>query len=642
MAAALVGVVAACAVVAPASASSLRPATSCDTYEGYLAGFDASVYDGTIDWSDVTCESFVYVEATDGTSYTDPDFAADRTGAAGAGLAFGAYDFFEPNESAATQASYFLQSYSPKPGDLPPVLDVETTGGEPAATVLSGIGTWVSDIEAATGVVPAIYTGSSFWTSTLGNSSAFTADPLWFAEWDVSLPSTSSIPASDWGGNGWTFWQYSDAGTVAGDSLTGSADLDAFIGASLSSIETSTATTTSITSLTASPVVGQPVEAHVKVTGGETGTDVLTPTGTVTVSDGDGQTCEAPLSGSAGVATGSCSITEDATGAKTFSASYPGDSNWTGSDAPGTAVTVGKAATTTSLSVLESAPVSGESVGVEADVAAVAPGAGEPTGTVTVSDGDGQTCPITLSSTSDGEGTCDLTEPAGTFALSASYSGNPDFHSSSTASTTSLVVAKATSTTSLAISDKTVTYGDEQRATISVTVSPQIAGLEPSGEVRVVESSTTLCVVTLSAGKGSCTLAVTKLAAGNYRLVADYGGDDNFDTSSSPEVSLTVARATSTTKLQLAHAKVTEGDEQTERLSVSVTPDEKSEAATGTVAISIGSTTVCVVKLAAGKGSCTLTAKQLKAGTYHLVARYAGSADVAGSSSAKSTLTVAS
>jgi hypothetical protein len=48
-----------------------------------------------------------------------------------------------------------------------------------------------------------------------------------------------------------------------------------------------------------------------------------------------------------------------------------------------------------------------------------------------------------------------------------------------------------------------------------------------------------------------------------------------------------------------------------------------------------------VIKLSGAKGSCRLSPKKLKVGTYRLVATYDGSTDFGGSASAKQTLTVA-
>ncbi len=34
------------------------------------------------------------------------------------------------------------------------------------------------------------------------------------------------VPAANWGGNGWTFWQYTSSGTVPG--ISGNVDLDRY------------------------------------------------------------------------------------------------------------------------------------------------------------------------------------------------------------------------------------------------------------------------------------------------------------------------------------------------------------------------------------------------------------------------------
>ena len=62
---------------------------------------------------------------------------------------------------------------------------------------------------------PLIYTSPNFWLANMGNTRWF-ADhgyPLWIAHWGVSAP---SVPADNWGGNGWTYWQWTSTGHVAG------------------------------------------------------------------------------------------------------------------------------------------------------------------------------------------------------------------------------------------------------------------------------------------------------------------------------------------------------------------------------------------------------------------------------------------
>jgi Bacterial Ig-like domain (group 3) len=94
------------------------------------------------------------------------------------------------------------------------------------------------------------------------------------------------------------------------------------------------------------------------------------------------------------------------------------------------------------------------------------------------------------------------------------------------------------------------------------------------------------------------------------------------------------------TSLARSAATVTYGREQAEHLTVTVVSRHGGTPA-GTVTVKAGTATVCLVKLRSGRGSCTLTARQLKVGTYHLVARWPGSADFAPSASPTETLKVA-
>jgi hypothetical protein len=85
---------------------------------------------------------------------------------------------------------------------------------------------------------------------------------------------------------------------------------------------------------------------------------------------------------------------------------------------------------------------------------------------------------------------------------------------------------------------------------------------------------------------------------------------------------------------------VTYGQEQTERLSVTVVPRFPGSTPTGTVTIKASTGTLCVITLASGKGSCRLSPKKLNTRTYSLVATYGGSTNFKGSASVK-TLSVA-
>jgi hypothetical protein len=136
---------------------------------------------------------------------------------------------------------------------------------------------------------------------------------------------------------------------------------------------------------------------------------------------------------------------------------------------------------------------------------------------------------------------------------------------------------------------------------------------------------------------------VTGLTNGNaYSFTVSAVNSVGTGPSSAVSNSVTPAKATSETSLKLSSKKVTYGDEQVEHLSVTVSPQHPGTTPTGTVTIKASATTLCVIKLASGAGSCKpLSARELNAGAYSLVATYSGSTNFKGSTSAKETLTVA-
>jgi len=397
---------------------------------------------------------------------------------------------------------------------------------------------------------------------------------------------------------------------------------------------------TSITATTASPVVGQPITTQVSVQGQFTSSGSPAPTGAVTVSDGS-QSCQAAMSGSNGVASGSCQLAEPAAGTYSFSASYPGDSGFAASQtsAP-TTVSVGQATTTTAITSSTATAVAGQPVTTAVQVSGEYTGNGDPApaGTVTVHAG-AQSCQATLSGSNGvATGSCQLAVPAaGSYALTASYLGNASFGPSH-APAGRVTVARAGSHTALQLLAGSVAYGNEKSVAMKVTVTPQFTGT-PSGKVKITAGEETLCTVQLSGGTGTCSPASgTVLGAGRATLVASYPGDPGFrgSTAGAP---LTVQRASSRAALTLSATSVRYGHEMSVRLTVAVAPRYSGTPA-GNVVITAGKVTLCTVRLASATHTCRLPSERvLNPGRHALVASYSGSIDFAPSSVTR-TLTV--
>jgi GH25 family lysozyme M1 (1,4-beta-N-acetylmuramidase) len=192
-----------------------------------VKGIDVSVWQGTIDWDRVatTDVRFAYIRIGDGLG-GDSQFARNWGEARRVGIRRGAYHYFRPNLAAAAQADHFLATVAAAGGygadDLPPMIDVETTGGESAGTITSRIRIWLERVEAAYGKRPILYTGSYFWDDN-GLGAAFASYPLWTAHW-----TGAACPYVPNAWSAWTIWQYSATGSVAG--IAGNVDLDRFAG----------------------------------------------------------------------------------------------------------------------------------------------------------------------------------------------------------------------------------------------------------------------------------------------------------------------------------------------------------------------------------------------------------------------------
>ncbi|HEY7130861.1 MAG TPA: GH25 family lysozyme, partial [Candidatus Limnocylindrales bacterium] len=201
-----------------------------------LEGIDVSHWQGTINWPKVAAagKKFAIIKASEDIDFVDDHYATNRSQAQAAGIWTGAYHFARPDASAndaVEEADHFADTMSLGVKDLIPALDLEDSGGLSVAALQSWVSSFMARVTTRIGIRPMIYVSPAFWKKYMGDTRAF-ADAgyrtLWIAHWGVSAP---SVPASNWGGRGWTFWQYSNCGTVSG--ISGCVDLDRFNGADL-------------------------------------------------------------------------------------------------------------------------------------------------------------------------------------------------------------------------------------------------------------------------------------------------------------------------------------------------------------------------------------------------------------------------
>lgn len=186
-------------------------------------GIDVSYHQDKIRWPHVREAGvrFAFIRVSDGATFEDPRFGPNWDGAKAAKVARGAYQFFRPEESAIAQADLLIAAIARDPGELPPAIDVEVSGGRSRAQVAAAIRAWAARVRARLHVEPVVYTSPDLWRDLTGDAD-LSAQPLWVAHYDTDCP---RVPAA-W--DAWRFWQHTKTGTLPG--IRGPVDLDVFAG----------------------------------------------------------------------------------------------------------------------------------------------------------------------------------------------------------------------------------------------------------------------------------------------------------------------------------------------------------------------------------------------------------------------------
>lgn len=336
------------------------------------------------------------------------------------------------------------------------------------------------------------------------------------------------------------------------------------------------------------------------------------PTGIVTFSDGSALLWVETLD-----ASGSATFTPPSlkAGAHLLTATYVGDASFTGSTSSPLSLNCHPAATTTNLGSDSDTFVYGQPVAIVATVAVVAPGTGEPMGTVTFKDGSDVlgTAPV------DATGAASLTTSklaVGAHSITAAYAGSSDYQASASAEL-SVTVNPAATRTTVASDTNPSSYGESFILTATVTAVAPGAGL-PTGTVTFMDGSSRLGSAALDAlGSGSFSLA--SLDVGAHSITAVYSGDARMTASTSDLLAQTILPFGAMTVSLVSSANPSVAG-QTLALSATVNP----ALATGTVTFRDDGTTLGTATLDGTTGKATFSISSLAVGTHAITASYEG------------------
>jgi hypothetical protein len=243
-----------------------------------------------------------------------------------------------------------------------------------------------------------------------------------------------------------------------------------------------------------------------------------------------------------------------------------------------------------------------------------------PSGTVTFLNGSATLGKTTVSAS----GVATLTVkplPAGSYTLSAQFSGNRYFLASTSSALTMSVKPQATTMTVVA-SATSITYG----APFSLTATVKGSGSSvPTGAVTFLDGARTLGTATLSAS-GFATLIVKSLPVGSHTLKAQYSGSGNFVADTSSTLTMSVKAQATTTTLVASPATIVYGKAL---LLTAKVKGARSATAPGSVTFLNGYTALGTTEVSAF-GVATLSVKSMAVGSYVITARYSGGAGFLG------------
>lgn len=183
-----------------------------------VVGVDISAHNGAPDFDSVAGSGvdFVYLKASEGSSFRDPAFIRNYVAARRTPLAVGAYHFFRFDSDGVSQADNMLNALKGLKVDLPLAIDVEewqNAATVPTDLVVERLETMLSRLRDA-GHRVIVYTNKSGHSRFMRELEA----DLWICSF-----TTPPIGRTDW-----RLWQHSHRSRIPG--VDGPVDMDTFNG----------------------------------------------------------------------------------------------------------------------------------------------------------------------------------------------------------------------------------------------------------------------------------------------------------------------------------------------------------------------------------------------------------------------------
>ena len=178
--------------------------------EARYDGIDISSHQGKIDWEKVSSDKdirFVYIKATEGSTYRSPHYPDNITEARRSGLLVGSYHYLTTTSPIDRQFKNFSTFALKNIQDLIPMLDVEVRGNWSRSQLIDSVAKFCNLVERHYGVKPMLYSTMGFYNKNL--TPHFNKYHLYIGRY------SNEEPEINWEGK-YTIWQYSESGIIPG------------------------------------------------------------------------------------------------------------------------------------------------------------------------------------------------------------------------------------------------------------------------------------------------------------------------------------------------------------------------------------------------------------------------------------------
>lgn len=209
---------------------------------------------------------------------------------------------------------------------------------------------------------------------------------------------------------------------------------------------------------------------------------------------------------------------------------------------------------------------------------------------------------------------------AGTYSITAHYSGGSGNLPSTSPAVSVTILAQSATATTFAASPTPLVVG--QTLDLMADVTQQTGNTTPTGKIAITTDGATVATLTIYEGSGSELLSTAGMPAGTYSLQANYLGSATDKASSSAPVTIQLWQY-GNVRLAASPNPVTQGNATT--LTATVVDNNFNPVTSGTITFSISGNTVGSANLgSAGTAQLLLETGGLSTGGNVVTASYSG------------------